>query len=366
MRVAIGAVLGVLGGPATYARELVHALATLAPRDVEILVFADAPAAINVSGGNVVVIHAPLPASFAQPLWDHVVIPRLVRRHRPDVYHGTKGVLPGRMECRQVVTIHDLAVYHYPESFAWLQRLHQRWELPRTIRHAARVIADSAHARQDIANHFCLPAERVVAIPLGVTTEFHPAHEADDAATVQRLQLPPRYILYAGTIQPRKNVEALVDAFGSWSGPADWQLLIAGRVRPGYRPTFVEHPPPRVRYLGAVSDSELATLYRRALALISPSAYEGFGLSLLEAMACGCVVVAGGNSAAVELVDGVGLLLDRLDSPAIRAALDVLAADDERRAQWRQRGLDRAGRYRWDHTARATCDVYRTVMDESA
>ncbi|MBI1813707.1 MAG: glycosyltransferase family 4 protein [Deltaproteobacteria bacterium] len=366
MRVAIGAVLGVLGGPATYARELVRALAALAQAELKILVFTDAPTTINVSGGNVTVIHAPLPASFAQPLWDHVVIPRLVRRHRPDLYHGTKGVLPGRMECRQVVTIHDLAVYHCPASFAWLQRLHQRWELPRTIRHAARVIADSAHARQDIANHFSLPGDRVVAVPLGVTTEFHPTRGADDAATVRRLQLPPRYILYAGTIQPRKNVEALVDAFVSWGGPADWQLVIAGRVRPGYRPAFVDRPPSRVRYLGTVSDSELATLYRHALALVSPSAYEGFGLSLLEAMACGCVVVAGGNSAAVELVNGVGLLLDRLDSVAIRAALDLLAANDERRAQWRQRGLDRAGKFRWEHTARATWDVYRTVMDESA
>ncbi|MBI4517286.1 MAG: glycosyltransferase family 4 protein [Deltaproteobacteria bacterium] len=363
MRVAIGAVLGTLGGPATYARELVHALAA-SEADTEFIVITDAPQAIRQARRNLTVVKAPLPGPFALPLWDHVVVPLLARRHRPDVYHGTKGVLPRRLGCQQVVSIHDLAVYHFPETFARPQRWQQRWELPWAVRRAARVIADSQHARRDIVAHFGLDPGRVVAIPLGASPVFGAQPAADESAIVARLRLPSRFLLYAGTIQPRKNIELLVEAFSGWAGAADWQLLIAGRRRPTYRPEMIDHPPPRVRLLGAVSDTELAVLYRHARALISPSAYEGFGLSLLEAMSCGCVVVAGANSAAVELVSGAGMLLDRLDVTAIRATLDILAADQQRCEQLRAAGLARSADFSWPRTASATMAVYRAVAAE--
>src|SRR5262245_51198799 len=125
MRIGIGAILGVIGGPATYARELVRALARIDTAN-EYVVLTDVPDALAVSARHVRAVHAPLAASFLQPFWDHGLIPRLVRRHRIDLYHGTKGMLPLWAACRQVVTIHDLAVYQQPETFAWLQRVHQR------------------------------------------------------------------------------------------------------------------------------------------------------------------------------------------------------------------------------------------------
>src|SRR5262249_22097708 len=127
------------------------------------------------------------------------------------------------------------------------------------------------------------------------------------------LKLPARYVLYAGTIQPRKNVELLIEAFAGLPDRNDIQLVIAGRMRPGYRPAILAQRPAFLRYLGAVSDQVLATLYRRALVFCSPSGYEGFGLSLLEAMTSGCVVVAANNSAIPELVQGCGILIDELN-----------------------------------------------------
>jgi len=364
MRIGVGAILGVLGGPATYARELVGALARVDTTN-EYVIITDAPEQLSPDAANVRCVHAPLTSSLFQPAWDHGFVPYFIRRYGLDLYHGTKGTLPLWSGCREVVTVHDLAVYHQPETFAWLQRVHQRSHTPFAVRRAVRVITDSEFGRRDLLQRFNVPAAHVVAIPLAASTTFCAQPAVADDGIAGQLALPRRYVLYAGTVQPRKNVEALVAAFGQLENHDDVELLVAGRVRPGYQPAFLQRPPARVRYLGPVSDDVLAVLYRRALALCSPSSYEGFGLSLLEAMASGCLVVAGRNSAVPELVGDGGILLDDLHVPALRAALQGIlddngAALDAMRARARQR----AAQYSWDETARKTLAVYREVLGD--
>jgi glycosyltransferase involved in cell wall biosynthesis len=357
MRIGIGAILGVVGGPAVYARELIGALARVDTVN-EYVVMTDAPEQLPATAPNLRCVYAPLPASFLQPVWDHVWVPYLIRRHRIDLYHGTKGALPLWCPCPQVVTVHDLAVYRQPETFAWLQRLHQRSHTPFAVRHAARVIAVSAHGRQDVLEYFALPPARVVVTPLAVSRIFTASPDPEEARTAAALALPSRYVLYVGTIQPRKHVEWLVEAFAGLADRGDLQLLIVGRVRPGYRPAFLSDPPPGVRYLGPVSDGALPTLYRRALVFCSPSSYEGFGLSLLEAMASGCVVVAGRNSAVPEVVGDSGILLDEVSVGTLRAALARVLREEPTLLPLRWRARERAARYTWDETARRTLAVY--------
>src|SRR5262249_55157522 len=364
MRIGIGAILGVVGGPATYARELIAALARVDTAN-EYVVITDAPELAPAQQANIRCARAPLGASFLQPVWDHGWVPYLVRRYGLDLYHGTKGMLPFWCPCPQVVTVHDLAVYHQPETFAWLQRVHQRSHTPLAVRRAARVITVSQSARRDILERFEVPASQVVAIPLAAAPHFNPVAGPDDDRIATPLRLPPRYILYAGTIQPRKNVEMLVEAFAGIR-PETAQLLIAGRMRPGYQPGFLKQPPAGVRYLGPVSDTELAVLYRRALALCSPSSYEGFGLSLLEAMASGCLVIAGDNSAIPELVGDAGILVPEVTVASIRAALERILSGDGTLSAMRARAVQRAAQYSWDETARRTLAVYRAVMEHRA
>ena len=361
MRVGIGAILGVLGGPATYARELIQALARVDQVN-EYVVITDVPDAVSVPVANVRCVHAPLGASFLQPAWDHGIVPYYIKRCGLDLYHGTKGTLPLWSHCPEVVTIHDLAVYHQPETFAWLQRAHQRSHTPFAARRAVRVIADSEYGRLDLLDRFGLAPDHVVAIPLGVAPMFTPTAAAGDDHIAAELHLPPRYVLYAGTVQPRKNVEALVEAFAQLTQRGDVELLIAGRVRPGYQPAFLEQPPPGVRYIGPVSDAALAVLYRRTLALCSPSSYEGFGLSLLEAMASGCLVIAGRNSAVPELLDDCGVLLPAVTVPALREALEKVVRDAAAFGDMRESARRRAARYSWEETARRTLAVYREAM----
>lgn len=361
MRIGIGAILGTLGGPATYAREVIRALARI-DAATEYVIITDAPALLGDCPANVRCVAAPLASPALQPLWDHLLVPQIVRRHRLDLYHGTKGTLPLWRGCAEVVTIHDLAVYHQPETFAWLQRLHLRTHTPFAARRAARVIAVSEAARADILARFGLPPDRVVAIPLAAAPQFQPAAREDDERVAAELRLPARYLLYAGTIQPRKHVEMLVAAFEQMNRGAV-QLLIAGRRRPGYRPAFVADPPAGVRYLGPVSEPQLALLYRRALALVSPSSYEGFGLSLLEAMSSGCLVVAADNSAVPELVAGCGILLPELSLDRLRAAMERVIGGDASLDGLRAAALERAKAYSWEQTARRTLAVYREAIE---
>ena len=361
MRIAIGAVLGTLGGPATYARELIRALSVVDVAN-DYIVIADRPDLLSLHGPNVLCVRAPLPSVFLQPFWDHGWVPYFLRRYRADVYHGTKGVLPVRAGCPAVVTIHDLAVYHQPATFALLQRVQQRVHTPMAVRCAARVIADSEHARRDLLQRFRLSPQRVTAIPLAAASIFSAQPGVNDERIVADLHLPERYLLYAGTIQPRKNVEALVAAFASLSAAAGIWLLIAGRVRPGYRPRFLTDAPRRVRYLGPVSDEVLAVLYRRALALCSPSSFEGFGLSLIEAMASGCPVIAAANSAVEELVGGCGILVRGVSAEALRPALERAIGAGGGLDGMRALGLARAAQYSWQETARRTLAVYRAAL----
>lgn len=359
MRVGIGAVLGTTGGPVRYAQELVAALGQVAGGE-EYVVFTNRPALFAKAA--VETVRVPLPAAALEPLWDHVLLPAAVRRRGIDVYHGIKGALPLSMDVPCAVTIHDLAVYACPETFAWRQHLHMRPHLRLAARRARRIVADSEHARADIVRRLRVPEARVVAVPLGVRADlFSPVAEPGDEAGAARLGLPPRFLLYAGTIQPRKNVGRVVAAFRDLGAAPEWQLLLVGRRRPDYQAEWLSAPPAGVRYLGTVADADLAIIYRRAAVLISPSSYEGFGLTLLEAMASGCPVVAARNTSVPEVVGDAGVLLDSVEVPAIRAAMAGLIQDEAMRADLGRRGRQRAERLTWVHTARQMQKLYEEI-----
>jgi len=206
VRVGIGALVGVLGGPATYARELIAALARAGGHDY--VVFTDRPDAFD--GIAVATVRVPLATAAHQVTWDHWRLPGLLARHRIDVYHGTKSVLPWRLPLRAaVVTVHDLAVYACPDTFSRGQRWHFRLAVPPSVRRAARVIADSQHARQDIVTRLGVDPARVTVVPLGVAPRFLAVTPADAEALRTRLRLGPRLIACVGTIQPRKNLAHL-------------------------------------------------------------------------------------------------------------------------------------------------------------
>lgn len=361
MRIAVGAILGVQGGPARYARELIRALGSTAGSH-EVTVVCDCAARLPHLGRAVKeVIEVPLRHPWEQGVWEERAALAL-RTRRIDLYHGTKGTLPLCSRIPKVVTVHDLAVFHQPRSFAWLQRVHQKVLVPLAVRIARRVITVSTHSRQDICTTLGVPSTKVAVVPLAPAAVFRCEPSQADEQTLRDYGIHGPYVLYAGTLQPRKNVEVLLEGYRRL-GANGVSLLLVGRKRPGYSPQCLLQPQSGVRYLGEVSDDVLATFYRNALVFCSPSAYEGFGLAFLEAMACGCPVIAPRHTSIPEVLGPAAFYVSQIDADTVAEALRQVCIDSELRTRLRRAGLEQARRFSWMRTAEQTLQVYHEALN---
>jgi glycosyltransferase involved in cell wall biosynthesis len=237
-----------------------------------------------------------------------------------------------------VVTVHDLAVLRHPQAFNRWTRTYSPRVVPLVLRAARRVIAVSEFTRRELMELLGVPAAKIRVVPNAVAEEFTnegPAAEGE-------------YVLAVGTLEPRKNLHRLVEAVRR----TEVELRVVGARGWG----GVEVGGNGVHWLGEVTDSELARLYRGALCVAYPSFYEGFGIPVLEAMACGVPVVTTRGTAMEEVADGAAVLVDGHDSDEIAAGIERATSQRE---QLVPRGLERARAFRWEAVASATVDVYR-------
>lgn len=363
-RVAIGAVAGVTGGPATYVVELVRALRALDEKDAVYTVLTDAPE--SFAGIDVRTIALPLASAWAQPWWDNVLVPRVLRAQSFDVYHGTKHALPLFGVPRgvgQVVTIHDLAVYAEPETFSLAQRLQLYAHLGHGARTADRIVCVSEHAAGDVVARMGVARERITVIPHGIGSEFRPPENETRRQEIRRsygVSPGAHLVAYVGTSQPRKRIDVAIESIRRLvDGGLDVTFAIAGRRRPGFEPSWLTSPPSFVRVLGEVSSSALVDLLGAADVMVSPSSYEGFGLTFAEAMACGTPVVGVNVTSVPEVVGDGGLLVASPDPALVSEAVGQLLGDEGFRADTARAALARAGRLSWERAARAASEVYR-------
>lgn len=360
LNIAIGAITGTIGGPATYAIELVKALVAAHPDD-RFVVLTDKPQAFaDICETRAVALRS----AWEQPLWDHVRVPRVLAGEKFDLYHGTKGVLPRRGATPAVVTIHDLASHVMPRSFHLAQRIHLAWETPWALTRARAVLVPSESTAADLARIFAgVPAVTggIHVTPEAPVSGLKPASPAAVAAWRDERGIDKPSCGYLGTIQPRKNLDLLVRAFLAAAGDRDWRLVIAGRLRPGEKPDFLERDR-RIVYAGALADNEIAPFLGSLRCMVSPSAYEGFGLTFIEAMACGCPVVGLRNSSLPEVVGDAGVLVEQADVESLAPVIERLMTDDRAVAEYSRRGREQAARFSWSETARRTMHAYRAAI----
>jgi glycosyltransferase involved in cell wall biosynthesis len=267
-------------------------------------------------------------------LWWYPVRLSALRSH--DVLHCTTYYGPLRPRIPTVVTVHDLAVLRHPEAFPRWTRAYVPLVVPHVLRAAARIIAVSEFTASELETLLNVPRSRIVVVPNAVEETFTsegPAAEGE-------------YVLAVGTLEPRKNLERAIEAAGRGGLP----LRIAGARGWG----GVEAR--GATWLGEIDDAELARQYRGAQCVVYPSLYEGFGIPVLEAMACGVPVVTSAGGATEEVAGGAAVLVDPLDVDAIAAGIDEAIA---RRDELRPQGLARARAFSWDESAARTQDVYR-------
>jgi glycosyltransferase involved in cell wall biosynthesis len=253
----------------------------------------------------------------------------------------------------QVLTIHDLSVLDHPE---WFHPLFARWYrtvLPLLAQRVRQVLTVSEYSRQQISRVFDLSPEKVLAIPGGVDLQhFRPATEAEMERIHQRYSLAGDYVLFVGTLEPRKNLSTLLDAWQLvWPEFPHLELVIAGSPAPNFAPASLVPNSPGVRFLGYVPDGDLPALYSGARAYLLPSLQEGFGLTVLEAMACGTPVIASSAGALPETAGVAGMLVDPLEMSSWAEALYRLLIDRNRWLWFRQAGFERVREFSWQKTA---------------
>jgi glycosyltransferase involved in cell wall biosynthesis len=304
-------------------------------------------------------------------LWEQLLQPYAVARVRPDLLHGLAFVLPLWLAVRGVVTIYDLSFLHMPETFRPLNRLYLKTMTGLSARRAARVCAIAAHGKSDVVRHLGVGSERVSVVYPGLDPLFlKPPSQEEVRAFRSRLGLPERYVLYLGTLEPRKNVPALARAFDSVRDEfEDVDLVIAGGKGWGFEAIFAEIERldlgRRVHLPGFVAAEELPLWYAGAEIFVYPSRYEGFGLPPLEAMACGTPVITTDVTSLGEVVGDAGRLVPPDDEEALASAMAALLRDSTEREQREASGLAQAARFRWPASAAAQADVYRRVLEES-
>ncbi|MBI3892353.1 MAG: glycosyltransferase family 4 protein [Candidatus Wallbacteria bacterium] len=363
LRIAVEAqaTLGHGRGVGTYTTNLLSALRALQVPGLELLELRRASRRPDERFGNF--------------LWDQFEVSRDARRAGADVLHCAGSTAPMFPPCPTVLTVHDLIPNVYG-GLSWRAGLYWKHWQRYSIRFATVVITVSESTRKDILRLTSIPQERVRVIPLGVSADFRPSDDESAITRVlERHGLRRPYILAVSAIQPNKNFPMLVDAFALSRrrrtlspahclvvvGMTDWpdSVGLSERSREGLQET--------VRILGYVPHEDLLALYQAAEFLVYPSAYEGFGLCPLEAMACGAPVIASGVSSIPEVVGEAALLVTPpLTAQRFSDAISALASDEAARLQLSARGRSRAALFRWSDTARRTLDVYRRVAAGAA
>ena len=280
-----------------------------------------------------------------------------------DVYHATNYVFTHAVKrARRVVTIHDLTLVLFPEWHPRARVNSMTHEIARSLEIADHILADSAATRDDIIKHFSVRSERISVVPLAADRSFRPSPAADIQQVLSAWGLvQDGYLLFMGTIEPRKNLPRLLQAVelaGSRIGP----LVIVGAD--GWGSDEVARHIEKLQrtgslsYLGYVPDSARPALINGARAFVYPSLYEGFGLPVLEAMACGVPVLASNVSSLPEVVGDAGLLVDPCDVDAIARGMVRLWQDEALRHELSRRGLERARGFSWEKTASQTLSAY--------
>ncbi len=304
-------------------------------------------------------------------LWTHLGLSREMLRRPPDVLFVPAHVVPLAHPRATVVTVHDLGYRFFPAQHTAASRLYLDASTRFSCRAARRVVADSQATCRDLEQQYGVPASKITVVYPGLDATLAPSDHAAQEAVCKRYHLPRPFVLYVGTIQPRKNLARLAEAFARLPGAfAGTDLVLAGR--PGWladeiharvRALGLED---RVRFPGYVPQEDLAALLSAAECFVMPSLYEGFGLPVLEAMACGAPVICSSAGSLPEVAGDAALQFAPLDLDGLTQALARVLGDPGLRRELVARGHARTREFSWERTAREVLDALLEAAQGSA
>lgn len=299
--------------------------------------------------------------------WDFVLLPKMLRKLRIDAAIFPKNVVPFFTGCRCYVVIHDLAYFDRQlNPYPFLDTLYMRTFIPQSVRRAAGVFAVSENTKKDIIHY-------TNCNPKNITVTYEAAdkiyHSISDASLLQQVKqkysLPDNFIMYVGSLSPRKNIVRLLEAFSSIHKKIPHHLVLTGskswKDSPVYDTMHRLNLGDRIKQLGYVEHKDMPALYNLADAYIYPSLYEGFGLPILEAMQCGCPVVASNATSIPEVAGDAAILVNPLGTNAIADAIYQVLTDSEFREKLISSGFQQAKKFSWGRCAKIMLETIRTA-----
>ncbi|MFO7663716.1 MAG: glycosyltransferase family 1 protein [Chloroflexota bacterium] len=302
---------------------------------------------------------------LARIVWEQAIWPLQAWRDRLSLMHSMAFVLPRLAPCPAVVTIYDLSFLRYPEDYPATQRRYLANETARSCRLAQRIITISESGRGDVHHLFGVPMELIDVVKPGVSPDYRPLPDHEVTAFRARRNLPEQFLLHVGTLQPRKNLPVLLKALTLMERD-DLPLVLVGGKGWFYETIFAEVQvlglAGQVSFAGYVDDHELPLWYNAATALVLPSRYEGFGLPIVEALACGTPVIAADNSSLPEAGGAAALYFDPLSPDELAGQLVNLLGNESWRRRLRQEGPAQAARFSWARAGEETAAVYRRAL----
>jgi glycosyltransferase involved in cell wall biosynthesis len=355
------AVPGRLTGAGVYAARMLAALALRGEVELEVFVAPGSAPALAAPGLELRRVRAARLGRPARIAWTHLRAGRAARRTGADLLHGVHYELPRHARLPQVVTVHDLTLLTHPEWHELGKVRFFRWAMRRAVAAAERVLCVSATTARDLTTHLGVDAGRIDVTPLG--TDLRPTSEQAVAELRRRLGLDGPYLLGLGTLEPRKDLPTLVRAFAAVAGELPHTLVLAGLAGWGAgavaEAVAASGVSDRILLAGYVPEADKAALFTGADLFAYPSHYEGFGLPVLEAMACGAPVVTTTGGSLPEVAGDAALLVEPGDADALAVAIGKLVGDSGERVALVQRGMVRAAGFTWNRCAALTAAAYR-------
>jgi glycosyltransferase involved in cell wall biosynthesis len=332
-------------GTENYAIQLIQALIRLNTSHTLTLYFRDQPRS-DLFPASPLVEQRVIPF---KRLWTHVRFAAALWQDKPDVTFVPAHTLPFVFSGRAIATVHDLGFKYFPQAHPISQRPYLDWTTRYSARRANIILADSQATADDLSKFYGTPPTKIRVVYPGIDKPI----VGDVDAVRRKYNLPERYFLFIGTLQPRKNIARLVKAYSLWRKqyPADQAaLVLAGGKGWLYDPNWTDHVE-GIHLKGYIDEADKGALYAGALALVFPSLYEGFGFPVLEAMSCGTPVIASNTSSLPELVGQAGLLVDPLSIEAIAAAMTRISGDEYLRQYYSQLGYKQVEKFTWETAA---------------
>lgn len=350
-----------------YTKNIIKSLAKI-DKDNDYVLFCNVKSRYDWSGYDNIkeeVIRLPHLGRFTEKLWEEILLPNGLSSKKIDLFHSPRFILPGKKPCKFIVTIYDLAFKRFPQLVTKKVFNHFNNGVKSAINRADKIIAISHNTKKELINLFDARNDKIEVVYMGIGEDCRPIRAESQLREIKdKYNLPEKFILFVGTIEPRKNLKRLIEAFYELkkNKSIEHSLVIAGGKGWLYDDVFETLKKLQLNqdviFIGYIPESELPLIYNAADLFVYPSLYEGFGLPPLEAMACGVPVVTSNVSSLPEVVGDAAILIDPYDIQAIAEAIEQILQDYNLREKMIEKGFNQAKKFSWEKASRETLDLY--------